>query len=175
MKEIHIEQKKKRYFKIGIMASFFLVLSIIFIVFPSIFLSKTINSKVFVVVSGVLGTLFFGLVSLYNWRKYLNSKLGIYIGEQGVLDLTSVFRFGWIEWEDIVGFKSHTVKGVPMIFIEVKEIEKYLNRLKSPILLKAAQNYQNAYQTPLFMSVKSLSKTQAEIEKILNTELKKRK
>src|SRR5690606_12098485 len=109
----------KRFLKIGIMASFCLILSFLFAFFPSWFLSETIRSKVLILILGIFGILFFGIVSLYNWRKYLNTQLGIYITEQGILDTSSVFRFGWIEWSDIITFKSYTLKGMPMIFIEV--------------------------------------------------------
>lgn len=175
MSQIHIKLKKRKFYKFGIMSAFMLVLSFLFLFFPKAFTSNIITSTYLVSGIGIVGVAFFGIATLYNWRKILNSKLGIYISEEGMMDLTSVFRIGWIEWKDIVGFTTKKISKTEVICIETSNPEKYLERLKSPVLRKASEQNLRIYGTPFFINTSSLSMSSAELEKVLNEELKKRK
>ena len=152
-----------------------LVLSFLFLFFPKAFTSNIITSTYLVSGIGIVGVAFFGIATLYNWRKILNSKLGIYISEEGMMDLTSVFRIGWIEWKDIVGFTTKKISKTEVICIETSNPEKYLERLKSPVLRKASEQNLRIYGTPFFINTSSLSISSEELEKVLNRELNNRK
>lgn len=175
MSQIHIKLKKRKFYKFGIMSVVMLLLSFLFLFFPKAFTSNIITSTYLVSGIGIIGIAFFGIAALYNWRKILNSKLGIYISDEGIMDLTSVFRIGWIEWKDIVGFTPMKISKTEVICIETSDPGKYLERLKSSVVRKASEQNLKMYGTPFFINTSSLSMRSEELEKVLNEELKKRK
>lgn len=157
------------------MSAFMLLLSFLFLFFPKAFTSNIITSTYLVSGIGIVGIAFFGVAALYNWRKILNSKLGLYISDEGIMDMTSVFRIGWIEWKDIDGFTPKNISKTEVICIETSDPGKYLERLKSPIFRKASEQNLKIYGTPFFINTSSLSIRSEDLEKVLNLELKKRK
>ena len=175
MNQIHIKVKKEKFYKFGIMSAVMLLLSFLFLLFPKAFTSNIITSTYLISGIGIVGIAFFGIAALYNWRKILNSKLGIYISDEGILDTTSVFRIGWIEWPDISRFELKKIGKTEVICIETSDPGKYLERLKSSVVKKAAEQNLRIYGTPFFINTTSLSMGSSELESLLNEELKKRK
>lgn len=174
MKEVHIKIKKQRFFALLAMSLVMLLLSALFVFVPSLFESNIIKSKTVIIIAGLIGMFFFGLSVLYMGRKLANSNLGLHISDRGILDNTSVFRFDWIEWEDIDSFEIQKIGGSEVICVQTTNPEKYLEQLQSPVFKKAADKNFEVYGTPLFINTKLLTKSQKEILNLLNSELEKR-
>lgn len=174
MKEIHIKIKRQRFFALLAMSLVMLLLSILFVFFPNLFISEFIKNKILISVFGLIGVFFFGLSSIYLGRKLANSKLGLYISERGILDTTSVFRFDWVDWNDISSIEINKIGSRSVISIYVKNPEKHIHQLTSQVFQKAAiKNYEN-YGTPIFINTKILMKNQREVFDLLKKEFKKR-
>lgn len=168
MLDKHIKIKKGRFVALLAMSVVILLLSLLLVCIPSFFQSGWIQSKIVIVISGLLGVFFFGLTTLYLGRKLANSQLGVHLSDQGILDNTSVFRFDCIEWQDIQSFESIQQTSFSGILIHVKNNEKYLNQLHSPVFRKAAEKNTMIYGTPLMINTKILTTSPNQLLNLLN-------
>lgn len=171
MKEQHIKIKKGRFSALFAMGLVLLLLSFMLVFWPSFFQSEWIQSKVLIVCSGLVGVFFFGLTSLYLGRKLANSQLGIHLSEDGILDLTSVFRFDWVAWQDIQSFELENQGSFTGILIHVSNPEKYVDQLDSPVFRKAAEKNISIYGTPLMINTKILNMSSVQLLHLLDSSL----
>lgn len=174
MEKIHFKVNKKRMFRLFIMASILLIVSLILVFTPGTFTSSFIQNTLFIRLFGIFGAFFFGLAALYTGRKYLDTTLGLTLTEEGLLENTTVFRFGMVEWKDIKGFEIKKLGTTSAILIKVKTPEKYIERIDSPVFKNAAQKNLENYGSPLFINSSILVDGQEKILNILNQELNKR-
>lgn len=172
---MQFKQNKKRFFKFGIMSAVLLLLSLLFLMIPQYFTSSLIKSTYVISGIGIVGIIFFGTSSLYNWRKILNSKLDLTISDEGIKDTTSVFKYGWIEWKDILGFELRKISNAAVICVQTRNPEMYMERIKSQVVQRAAEKNKKTYGTPILINVSSLPISPNELEHLLNEELLKRK
>jgi hypothetical protein len=84
--------------------------------------------------------LFFGLCGAYASRKLFDSAPGLVIDTAGIVDNSSSISAGRIPWSDIEGFKVRTIKRQRFLTIEVRNPEKYLQRVSGLRRLLVAIN-----------------------------------
>jgi hypothetical protein len=148
---------------------------LLFIIAPGLFFSGVVIPKIFVVILGILGMLFFGIPLLYTTRKLTNKKLGLIIDEFGITNNSGAYNFGLIEWKDIQVFKLATSPDKQLILIETSKAEKYISRIKSPVFKKDVEQNQRLYGSSMVIRSHLLNANPSELEKLLNEELMKRK
>lgn len=175
METIHFRVNKKRMFRIFIIGLFMLILSLIFVIIPKTFTSNLIESPTIIRVFGIFGVIFFGLAALYAGRKYADTSMGLRITDEGLIDHTSVFRFGLVEWADIQSFETKKMGNVSVILVYLNSPELYIERIPSPVFQKAAVKNHQVYGTPLFINSHILVDGQTSVLNILNQEFDKRK
>lgn len=174
MEPIHISINKRKLNRLFGFSVVFLLTSLLFIIKPEWFLSFLISSPMLIIIIGIIGLIFFGITLLYSGRKLLDTRLGLVIKEEGIIENVSAFRFGLIEWEDVIEFESIKVMKSDLILIKTDKTDKYLQRVESKVFQKIAKQNLNRYQTPLFINSDLLAIESGELERLLKDELIKR-
>lgn len=173
MSDLKIDLNRKKLRKLLIVSSAFLMFSVFLLFQPQSvgLISNTLVIRVFAVMILCFSTL--GLI--YALRKSTNKNLGLFIDEQGITDNSSAYHFGLMEWQDIQNISLSENSKQPLILIEARDYDKYLNRIDSPVFRKAAAQNQILYGTPLIIWCSLLDVSPAKLETILKHELKNRK
>ena len=76
----------------------------------------------------VAGVSFFGLCALYCSFKVFDTRPGLIIDNQGIVDNSSAVAAGRISWDEIVGVKVAEVSGQRFITVEVANPERIVER-----------------------------------------------
>ena len=76
----------------------------------------------------IVGVAFAGLCGIYICFKVFDTRPGLIIDKEGIVDNSSAVAFGRIPWEDIVGLKVGEVAGQKFVTIEVNEPQKYIEQ-----------------------------------------------
>lgn len=76
----------------------------------------------------VVGAGVFGLCGIYALTKLFDTKPGLIIDEQGIVDNSSTVAPGRILWHEIVGLSTSTISGVQMLTIDVVDPQKYIDQ-----------------------------------------------
>ena len=103
----------------------------------------------------IIGILFFGLCGIYGLIKLLDSRPGLVINKEGLLDNSSAVSGHLIRWQDIKGFEVEEIKNTKLLFILVNDPQKFLenasrfNRFWMKMNLKT-------YGTPISISSNAL-------------------
>lgn len=175
MNQIKIELNKNKLTKLLIISSTACIAGFIIIIKPIWFTSGFISSTTVIRIFGVLVLLFFGLGLMYSLRKMKNKNLGLFIDNDGIIDTSSSFRFGLIDWQDIQNIRLDKSSKQPLILIESADYQKYLNRIESRVFRTAAEQNQKIYGSPLIIWCALLNTNPEELEILLNKELKEKK
>ncbi|MBX9790099.1 MAG: hypothetical protein K2Y37_14375 [Pirellulales bacterium] len=77
----------------------------------------------------VAGVLFFGACAIYSAMKFIDTKPGLVIDQQGIVDNSNAAAVGRVSWRDIVGLSVTTIAGQRMLTIELANPQQYIERL----------------------------------------------
>ena len=102
--------------------------------------------------AAAVGVAFFGLCAIYSGIKVLDTRLGLVIDEQGIIDNSSVVAVGRIPWDDVIGFKVMEISGQRIITIVVTDPMKYAG---SGNMLIRALNSANVRLTHSLLNISS--------------------
>ena len=69
-----------------------------------------------------------GLIALFGIRKLFDSRTGLILNGQGIVDNSSAVAAGLIPWPDISGFDVYTAKRQRLLVIKLTDPEKYIAR-----------------------------------------------
>jgi hypothetical protein len=83
----------------------------------------------FVKGAGYVGLIFFGLCGLYIFYKLFDTKPGLVIDDNGILDNSSAASGHIIKWDRIVGLRIGQVKSTKFILIDLVDPEQFLNEM----------------------------------------------
>jgi hypothetical protein len=135
----------------------FVILGLWFVKSPQSFISPLHRSITLIIVAGYASTIFFGICSVFIFRKLLDSKAGIVINTKGILDNSSGVSAGFISWADISNISTIEISGQKLILIEVINPDYYINRHNGFIAKKAASINHKMYGSPISLNAKSLN------------------
>lgn len=105
---------------------------------------------------GVVCMAFFGVVSLFIFKKLFDQKVGLIINQTGLIDNSSAVSVGQIEWKDVTDIQTIMVQNIPFVLVFVKNPEAYLNRFQNRLSQKMAQINFRLYGSPITISSVSL-------------------
>ena len=86
-----------------------------------------------------IGVFFFGCVLIFICKRAKSGKVILIVDERGITDHSNACSFGFIPWEDIEWIYLDSILDNRFIEIEIKEQQKYLERLpvwKQEVVLK---------------------------------------
>jgi len=123
--------------------------------------NSLINNTYFKIVIGVASILLGGLGIYFFIKKMFDKEPGIIFSELGILDNTTVNKFGLIPWEDISEIIEKTVQvsiASKERFVTVRLInpEKYISRETNLIKRKVLEGNSKHYGSPIHFSANGL-------------------
>ncbi len=124
--------------------------------------------------AAVVGISFFGLCALYGLFKFFDTRPGLIIDDQGIVDNSSAVAAGRILWDEVVALNVGETAGQRFITIMVKDPEKFVARggFFSKMLRVANANMTGS---PINISATSLGLRFEELCQILTAALEKHK
>ena len=108
MEKVEIQLSKKKIILLSICSFMFVVLGILFLIYPENFISYIMRSEEFIRIAGIASVLFFGSTGIYGIIKMLDNKVGLTIDENGIIDNTNATSIGLIKWSEITEIKIST-------------------------------------------------------------------
>lgn len=171
--EIIIPLSKTKMILLLLAAIVFVALGIWFVMSPETFVDEG-EPTGFITFMGGLSIAFFGVGSILIFRKLFDTKPGLVINKEGILDNSSAASVGLIKWEDIIGFAIVEVSGQKIILPQVKNPEAYLDRQASTIKKKMMSMNYKLYKTPLSITANALKYKTDDLIDLLEVELLKR-
>ncbi len=122
-----------------------------------------------------------GLLGIYFLsRKLIDKKPGLIIDDQGIIDNTTIFKFGLIPWRDISGIYERSIQvsvasKQSFITIALKNPDEYISRETNAIKRKLIQANANSYGSPVHISTNGLKMKSGELIQILHEAFEKNK
>jgi hypothetical protein len=104
---------------------------------------------------GLLGFAFGAVAVHIGLKKLLDKKPGLIIDEQGITDNSSGSSLGFIPWHEIVAIRRTTVMDIPMLLIELKHPNEFIDKAKGLIKTSLSYNHE-MYGTPLAIAGNTL-------------------
>jgi hypothetical protein len=152
MDEITIELSKKKMLIYFLCSIVFVIIGILLIFNPNNFITPISNKVPVIELIGSIGVLVFGFTAILLLKKILDKKFGLIISNKGIYDNSSSSSVGLIEWDDIIGIDILDQNSDRGIVLRVDNEQKYLSRIKSPIIrynMKASIKW---YKSPLIIT-----------------------
>jgi hypothetical protein len=173
--EIIIPIDKKKLFLLLIGSILFTILTFIYIVYPKELTSNVYRSHFMIFLIGIIGFAFFGLASIYLFKKLFDTKPGLIISKEGIFDNSNATPIGLIEWKDIVSSKTIKVYKQRMVLIKVKNPNKYISRQTSKRRKNVFNANNNYFGTPIVISANGLKIEFDKLENLINDQINKNK
>ncbi len=115
-----------------------------------------LNNRILLSIVGLASILFFSFTAIVSLRKYLDSKPGLVINQQGIVDNSSGVSVGLVPWSDIEEIKISQVMNQKFLMFIVSNPQIYIERVTNPLKRKIMEvNYKN-YGSPISISSNSL-------------------
>jgi len=146
------------------------LISILFITQPSHFVNLIMRSEELVFIVGCVGLIIFGILSVFLFIKLFDSKPGLVINNEGIIDNASANPAGFIKWSDIVSIGTKKVMSVQFILIQVKNPEEYIEKATRINKIALKQN-KREHGTPLVLTSTSLQCSFEELKKLISENL----
>lgn len=124
---------------------------------------------------GSIILLFFGSCSILLFRKYMDTKPGLIINEQGLIDNSSAVSAGFIPWDDIESIQMLTLNRQDFIQIKVSNPQDYIDQQKSSFKRKLMQLNQSTYGSPINITANTLKISSEELFAIIKEHLEQQK
>ncbi|WP_271764832.1 STM3941 family protein [Aquimarina algiphila] len=173
--KIEIELSKKKIFLLLIGALVFVILGVLFIMSPGLFASGFFRNSEIVRIIGIVAVGFFGLCLGFAVKKLFDNKMGLIIDQNGITDHTNATSVGLIEWNDITGIETVQIASTKILMLLTDQPDKYIERAKNTLSKRALKANHKMYGSPLSITSNSLKIKYDDLEKLISSELKKRK
>lgn len=165
---IHLSKGKLLLSTLGAFA--FVAIGFWFVLAPPSRTGSSLESTLLMVL-GLVSILFFGGIAILVIRKFLDSRPGLIIDEQGLTDNSGGLSAGQILWQGIADFKVLQIQRQRLILILVKNPQDYIDRQSNAWKRKLmAMNYRQ-YGTPLSISTNGLKISFDELLEMLERQL----
>lgn len=135
--------------------------------------SRTDSSmeSVLVLVLGLASILFFGAIGLVVIRKLFDSRPGLVINEQGLMDNSGGLSAGQILWQDIEDISVLQIQRQRLILVLVNNPQDYIDRQSNSWKRKLMAMNHRQYGTPISISANGLKISFDELLEILKHHL----
>ncbi|RWY47964.1 STM3941 family protein [Mucilaginibacter gilvus] len=169
--EISLSKQKMLLMAAGSLA--FVAAGFWFITHPGIRLFGNKPYPVFTYLIGFAAVAFFGFCAFCLIKKLFDTKPGLVVNEEGIIDNCSGFSFGFIPWADIEDIYVIEIGRQKLIIVLVNNPEVYINRQTNPLMKKmAAMNYRS-YKTPVSITANTLQYDFEELYVLLRAHVEK--
>jgi len=170
--EIELSKTKLLFLLLG--STVFVALGILFVLNLAGIQSDLFGNLEFIRIVGVVSLVFFGLCLVYIAIKLFDSKVGLSINENGIIDNSNAASVGLIDWEDITDIRTIQIASNKILLVETSKPEKYIERARNGLISRAMKANCKMYGTPISIISNSLKITHDDLEKLLLEEFGKR-
>ena len=168
MNKIEIPLSKTKLF-LGIGGSIlFIVLG--FYLYTTIADQQTRFNPTLVKGVGIAGILFFGATGIYGIKKMFDTKVGLTIDDNGIIDNTNASSIGLIKWADITAIRTEQVMSTKFLLIYTNDPNRILESVKG-IKRKLLTGNMKMYGTPLSITSNTLKYNFDDLERLLKDRL----
>lgn len=172
MNEIVINLSRKKLILLFLASSGFVFFSIWFILNPERFVFFLAPNEQIIRIIGVVGALCFGIGLIYFPVKMFDSKPGLIINNNGIIDNTNAGSMGMIPWEHIINIEVKKIHSTKLILIFVKNPNDYFQNVSLFKKLNLKRNINN-YGTPITLTSVGLKCNFDELNELVNSHWKK--
>lgn len=169
--EIKLSKKKMLLTFLG--SCIFVFIGFWYFLIPSTNGFSELNSNIFLMIIGLLCIVFFGLVAATVLIKIFDSKAGLVIDNEGILDNSSGVSAGFVPWKDIEEIKLLQIGSQNILMIIVKDPKKYFENVNNPIKKMMMKMNYKSYGSPISISSHSLKINFNQLQQILIDKLLK--
>lgn len=170
--EVELSKTKLLFLLLG--SAVFVALGILFVLNPADIQSDLFGNLEFIRIVGVVSLVFFGLCLVYIAIKLFDTKIGLSINENGIMDNSNATSVGLIDWEDITTIKTIQIASNKILLLETSKPEKYIERARNGLISRAMKANCKMYGTPISITSNSLKIKHDDLEKLLMEEFGKR-
>ena len=167
MEKVEIQLSKTKIILLSIGSFVFVLLGILFIIYPEKFISYIMRSEEFIRIAGIASVLFFGSTGIYGIFKMFDNKIGLTIDENGIIDNTNATSIGLIKWSEITEIKTEQVMSTKFLLIFVNDQRKILEKA-SGIKRKLMEANAKMYGTPISITANTLKFDFDKLESLIN-------
>ncbi len=114
------------------------------------------ESPAVIFITGIASVIFFGLVAVTIFRKFLDNKPGLIISQHGITDNSSGVSAGLISWTDIQEIRKINVMTQKFLMVIVRNPEDYLDKVSNPLKRNAMKINYKKYGSPISISSNAL-------------------
>jgi len=174
---IEIPLSKKKIFLLLVGGVGLLICGIYITINPQSYIPNIfrINNPEIIQITGIMGILFFGAGVIFIFKKLFDKRIGLIIDSDGITDNTSGVSIGLIEWNDILEIRADEVMSTKFLLIYTVDPEKYIKKAKNKFQARLLRANYSMYKTPLSISSTALKFNFGELEKLIQSELARRK
>ncbi len=134
----------------------FVVVGFLFTINPEKYVTLIFRNKELIRIAGIASIGFFGLCGIYLTLKLFDTKPGLIIDQNGVLDNSSGISAGLISWNDVQHIDKLEIARQRFIMIIVSNPEDYIKRQNNGFKRRVMKLNLKKYETPLQISTNGL-------------------
>lgn len=151
MQNIEIKLSKKKLILLLLAAIGFVIISLLFIINSSYFVSFLTRSEKVIFLIGIIGIIIFGSAFVLLFIKLFDNKPGLIINKDGIIDNTNSSSIGLIRWVDITNIRIEKVMSTKFLLIEVINPKEYIEKV-NPIKKRSLKQNMKTYNTPITLT-----------------------
>ena len=171
--EIPLSKKKMVLTLLGAIA--FVGLGLWFLINPPKISNPIFGNPTVIFIVGLASILFFGLVGITVFKKLSDTKAGLIINRQGIIDNSSGVSAGLVLWKDIEEIKVSQVMSQKFLMFIVQNPKDYLDKVSNPLKRKSMEMNYRSYGSPISISANSLQTDFEKLHKLLTENMREYK
>jgi hypothetical protein len=119
----------------------------------------------------VASILFFGLVAITIFRKFLDQKPGLIINRKGIIDNSSGLSAGTILWKDIQEITILQVRNQKFLIVIVLNPQEYIDKMSNSIKRNVMKINYKSYGSPISISANPLQTDFDKLYKLISEKM----
>jgi hypothetical protein len=171
--DIKIPLSKNKIILLFLGALIFVFLGVWFAINPERFITRIFRNPDLIRIAGIVSIAFFGICSVFIFKKLFDKKYGLIIDKMGITDNSNATSIGLVKWEDIIGIRVLEVVSQKFIMVDVSNPEYYIGLKKNGIGKMAMKANYNKYGSPIGITANSLKSNFDEMRKIIEKQYEK--
>lgn len=169
--EIEISKTKSLLALLGCIG--FVLISIWFICNPEQFINWKNRSENIILFIGIIGAITFSFFGFFILKKIFDTKKGLIITKDGIIDNSSAISIGIVYWNDMKKIEVHNVASTKFLILILVDPHKYIELAKNKFSKQAMKANYKLYGLPIAISSNSLKISFSKLEALIVKEFKK--
>jgi hypothetical protein len=153
---IEIPLSKSKLVMMSAAALAFVAIGLWFVIAPPKIGNAYWGNPTRIAIVGYAAIIFFGMCAVFFIRKLSDTKPGLVIDDEGLIDNSGGLSAGRILWEDIENISVLEMHRQKLLMVRVKNPQDYISRQKTSLKRKVMELNYKMYGTPLSITANGL-------------------